>query len=289
MKFWTAYQEPFRQAAKVEEGKVTQLIPDHPPQTVARWVACVGEHKGDLLVGKKAAIERYKMDGSEFIDSIYHPWIFGLHAVGSYNGLILVVSAGLDVCFLMDERGAEKWSWWAYKDGFCPEPVIVKDPSWPAVQATAPYYEPMKTSSHLNSGNPDKNGIMVTLMRSKKVLFLDTNVSDPKSREIMSGLDAMHDFKYDYRGPKPILVGGVSDGVFIDGKVYTLHDPPVRKSPYGDALVKWRSMYGFVKRVNLYENDKYLVTYESGVAVMDRSGKILSNIALPRPFNTVVF
>lgn len=282
MRFWTAYQEPLRQAVKIDAGKALQAIPDHPPKTPARWVTCVGEHKGDLVVGRKASVERYKIDGSEFIDSIYHPWIWGLHVVGSYNGHILIASSGIDVCFLMDENGNMKWSWWAWKDGYGPEPVMVKEERWQSVQLTSPDQGTTKDSPHLNSANPDEGGIIVTLLRPKKVLFLDTNVSDPKSKEVTDFTNNnLHDFKYDRRGSTPILVGGVTEGVFIGGKIHRLHPEAqdVKK------LYKW----GFVKRVSLYEDDKYLVTYETGVAVMDRAGRVLSNIALPRPFNTVLF
>jgi len=257
MRFWTAYQFPLRQAIKVVEGKVAQCIPDHPPQTPARWVAAVGAHKGDLLVGRKASVERYKLDGSLLIDSIYHPWIW-------------------------DEAGNTKWEWWAWEDGYGPEPVMVKGEDWQSIQTTAPDQVTVSHSPHLNSANPDEGGIIVTLLRAQRVLFLDTNVSKPKSRSITYYKNRdLHDFKYDRRGPTPILVGGVTEGVYIDGKVHVLHP----EAEGGKNLERW----GHVKRVNLYEDDKYTVTYETGVAVMDRSGRVLSNVPLPRPFNTVLF
>lgn len=280
MRFWTAYQCPLCQAVKVENGKVTQLIPDHPPQTPVRRVAAVGEYKGNLLLGRKAHIECYTMDGSQLISSIYHPWVWGLHVVGSCNGHILVASSGIDVCFLMDEAGNTVWSWWAWKDGYGPEPDMLKSPDWQTMQMTAPDQGTRAVSPHLNSANPDEGGIIVTLLRAGKVLFLDTSVSEPKSQEI-SGIKGsnLHDFKFDRRGGKTALIGGVRDGVYIDGKVYPVHT---------DA-VKNLAAYGHIKRVTPYEDDKYLVTYETGVAVMDRAGRVLSNITLPRPFNTVVF
>lgn len=275
MRFWTAYQEPLLQAAKVEEGEVTLEIPNHPAKTPARWVAAVGEHKGDLLIGRQASVDIWKMDGSLRIGSIYHPWIYALHVVGSYAEHILVAS-GIGVCFLMDEDGNTKWAWWAYKDGYGEEPKLIHEKDWKIKQITGSAQFSNKLP-YLNSASVDNNGIIVSFLNSNKVLILDPNETNSKSREIATlPVKAMHDFKYDYRLGRPVLVGGVQDGLFIDGKVYAV------PTGYGDAGK-------FIKRVTLYEDDKYLVTHETGVTVMDRSGRVLSNIALPRPFNTVVF
>lgn len=271
MRFWTSYQAPLRQAAKIENGKMMTVIPEKPPQTPVRWIFSVGKYKEDLLIGRKASIERYSMDGSKIISSIYHPWIWGLHSASEYMGNILVTCSGIDLCFIMNEEGTTLWEWWGWKDGYSKEPVMLKKPDWQQRQLSEDDHKSMDGSQHLNSANEDEGRILVTFYYSKVVLALDPNVSNPKS-EVVARIseEGPHDFKYDRRDKTPILVGGVKRGFYINGKIYEA----------GGA---------FVKRVVLYEEDKYLVTYDKGVSVMDRGGNILESMSLPRPFGAVIF
>lgn len=274
MRFWTAYQEPLRQAALVDDGRVIRTIPDHPPGTPTRWIFAVGSFDGKLLVGRRCDIQLWDKEGLTIEKSVYHPWIYALHSIEQFGDLLLAACAVLDVVFLFDWNGNARWSWHAYRSGYGPKRDCVDGKDWQRVQFSG--VVDCAGSPHVNSANMDADGIVVTMLRVGKVVLLNTDGRGLKELSVPQ-TGGMHDFKYDRRSGAPVLVGGAEDGLVIGDSLFSL-----------DGCQTGHGDHWYVKRVKLYEDDKYVVSHETGVAIMDRKGRVLRNFPLPRPFNAVV-
>src|ERR1700722_6789687 len=170
MRFWTALQEPFNQAAFVLDGRIVMCIPDHPPKTPVRKGMCVSEFDGNLVIARRSHVELWKPDSSAMLGSYYHPFIFMPHEVQQYQEMFLIASAGIDVLLLMDQDCRAKWAWWAHQEGYCPKIAEVESDQWPVVQTTWQTYSFLRDTCHLNSARVFGDEAIITLMKRGLIL-----------------------------------------------------------------------------------------------------------------------
>lgn len=260
MKFWTALQDPLSQAVLVDNGKIVCRIPEKPPGTLVRRVKCLGESGGDLIVGRRNSIERWKSDGSEMISSYYHPYIYGIHEICEYGDKLIVGCAGLDVVFMLDSDSNVVWEWWASGDGYRAVVKEVFDENWPVMQLTSDRFDFLKGESHLNSVRIFGNDLLVSLLSNKVIVKL--GIGSSKSEFVSDTLFGVH---------SPILlksgelVYGCDNGIVLPG----------------GRIIEG---YEWVKRIYETSEGNLLFTHERGVTCINLSGEILDHIPLPRPF-----
>lgn len=279
MRFWTAFQAPLHQAALIENGKVVCAIPDHAAKTPVRMVGPIGAwDENHLLIGRRCSIEQWTADGKEMVRQVYHPWIYGLHVVQRYGDLLLLGCAGPDCAFLIDWEGTTHWSWFACKDrlsaplsGF-PVP-FGEGQVWAAFQLTRTFGLP--GSTHLNSISVEPDlSLLVTLCYKQGLVKLPVPVlgyQEHVSGKVVETTGHLrHDGQYDRRGGGKDLVVGLSGGISVNGNLLHEH----HKFPY-------------VKRIVQFGEDEYLFTHDTGMIRCKRDGKVLDQVALPRPWHVV--
>lgn len=262
MRYWTALQEPFSQAALVENGRIVRRIPDSPPRTRARQVKCVAEFDGNLVVGRLASIELWTPDGGEMISSLYHPYIVGLHEIHQYKDMLLVACAGIDVLFLMTQDCECVWSWWAHHGGYCPRIPEVDGPDWEMFQSTGKAWTLTKDESHLNSARVHGDQVLASLLR--KDLIVQIPLFGTTATEVCNTAFGVH---------SPIMTSG--------GLVYG--------SDKGVCLPGHTVLgYEWVKRIYEMPDGPLLITHEAGVTKISTSGDVLTHHTLPRPFGVAL-
>ncbi len=265
--FWTAYQYPLHQAIQVSDNKIVNAIPAHPPGTPARQVWLVDKYGQDLLIGRRACVELWAMDGKQMLKQAYHRWMYQMHVAKRHNDYLLIGSAGLDCLLLVDWDGQLRGEWWAHQDGLSAKLAAMDSPNWQTIQLTA--WAPAPGSMHLNSANvePDKT-YLVTLCHSKTIVIVD--VENGKSKSFVKTKHALpHDFQIDRRFNAPRMVYGCSEGLVVDEKLIV------------------RAQY--VKRVLQYGPDEYVVTCETGVIRCKENGTVIEWMTLPRPWCIVPY
>lgn len=274
MRFWTAFQIPLRQAALIENGRVVRTIPDHPPKTRARMVDPIGPWDDKhFLVGRRNNIELWTLDGKTMVQSVYHPWLYGLHVVKRYGDFILAGCAGPDCVFLLDWDGNMKWSWFAHTQGLSAPLTRYPVPfgeglEWQAFQTTTEFMLP--GSTHLNSANIEPDGsVLVTLCHNKTIVRVSPLKDQPGEVLQVVGRHLPHDFQLDHRGKYFIPVYGCADGFVHEGTL----------------LIEAE----YVKRITQLEKDRFAFSHETGIIVCDRKGSVHDRITLPRPWHCVPF
>jgi hypothetical protein len=197
------------------------------------------------------------------ISTFYHPYIIGLHEIHQYKDMFLVICAGLDVAFLMNQDCQSVWSWWAHQANYCPKIEQVDSDEWPMLQVTGKCHPFMKQESHLNSGRIYGDQILLSLLRSN--LIVQVSLFGSEVKEICSTDHGVHSPIFTSNG----LVYGTDKGVRFE--TYTL---------FG---------YEWVKRIYELPDSTFLLTHECGVRQIDCHGKILVEHILPRPFGIALF
>lgn len=259
MRFWTALQYPLCQAALVEDGSIVRCIPARPPRTPARRVNLVSEFDRRLVIGRRNSIEIWNREGTHLEESIYHPWIYSLHACCQFEDRLLLGCATLDVVFTLDFDGHSDWQWWAYRDGLSAEPTFVHDRDWQLRQLT---HEIEHDTAHLNSVRfSDGNSIFVTLLRPGCVVSVPLTDSTPQSQIVCRPDDPdIHD----YQRQNGTAIYGARELIAISDERHR--------------------GYQYVKRIESRTPGQFLFTHEQGVTAIRSDGAQLMNWSLPRPF-----
>lgn len=262
MRFWTRLQYPFDQAVLVEDGKIITAIPDHPPKTHVRRVACIGEYDGNLVVMRPASYELWTPDGYEMLISVPIPKLYACHGAQQFGRDLLVCSSGLDMFFLMDAEGNIKWEWWGHEHGLGGRNPAYGDggPEWIQKQISGKSYQvDPKRAAHFNSIWVDGTSFLTAALK-RNVVARITPHKDGFDRLSTPREDGIH---------SPILanghlVYGTRAGVVVGGEEKL-------------SRLKW------VKFIRAYQWG-YAMTHETGVTFTDLEWRETETITLARPF-----
>ena len=257
MKFWTSIVWPIAQAQHWNGKEIDKAIPNHPPQTPARHVCCVSEFNSDLIIMKRANIERWTPDGKELKWTFYSKLFYSTHCVYQYKDCLILIASGIDLILMIDQKGNIVWEWWGYKNGLCEEPTFINKPDWQIIQLSleAPKVE---KNLHLNSGYISGSDFIACSLKRKSL----------------------------FRIP----IGG--QGYTIEAETTEGCHSPI---PSGDGFIygdkegimcgSKRLLKGFqwVKTIRETKSG-FFFTHMAGVTKTDKNWNVIETISLPHPF-----
>jgi len=259
IRFWTKLQYPENRAVLVEDGKIIDSIPDHSPKTPARWVACVGDYKDQLVIVRPANVEFWKRDGSELLNSFVCKKLHAVHAVAQYQDQLAVCSSGLDLFFLADYDGNITWEWWAETWGVGGHNPAYDSDDWAQKQTNGKEYK-LVDGGHYNSLWVSSGERLITSSLKRNKIIALTPMRD--------GFELIRDCEEEgIHTPildKNTLIYGLRIGVMAGGQ-HVLQDhrwvKHIRRTPEG-----------------------FVCTHEMGVTFVDFAWKVIREFSLPRPF-----
>lgn len=269
LKFWTTLQN-LKQAAYVENGKITKTIPGHPPKTIYRRVALVTEYKDKLAMARHASFEIWSKDGKTCHNSFYHKLILAPHHITEYDGDILICSSGLELFFLMDEAGKVKWEWWGYENGIGGKNKAFFRDDWTTQQTTSDIAEiDEKDLAHFNSIWLTGNGSFLTsALKKRKIIEITIGKDGYKHVADVDEIGCHSPFFH-----KGQLIYGTEEGITAGGQK-VLQFPWVKYvRPFEDgfAFMHYR---GFVTTDSQWRvKEHYLLPSPYQFIYMERTGK----------------
>jgi len=268
VRYWTKLQQPFDQAVYVDNGKIVDRIPENPPSTPARRVACIGQLGDKLLLIRSASWELWDKHGQEMLTGAPEPLLYACHAAEQWSPtMALICSSGLELFVILDTESREVvWKWWAHEKGYGGQNPHFGDggPDWQVKQVSARSYQvPRAEAAHFNSVYV-QGGAFITSALWRRTVY-SIVVADGSVTTMLTGAaeglhtPIMHDDK---------LIYGCKQGIVVRRDKMEEHHLPeliwpkyLRPTPWG-----------------------YIVTHEGGVTAIDEKWQIIKTDVMPVPF-----
>lgn len=263
LKFWTTLQN-HKQAAFIEDGKITKTIPSHVPKTIFRRVAVVTEYKNKLAMARHASFEIWNKEGNRCHRSFYHKLILAPHHITEYEGDLLICSSGLEMFFLMNEMGDVKWEWWGYKNGIGGKNRAFFSDDWPIYQTTSDIAEIDEAElAHFNSIYLNGDGTFITSALKKQKIIEITIGKDGYKHVVDVDEHGCHS-PFLHNG---ILIYGTEEGIKV-----------------GDRKVL--PEFAWVKTIRPFE-EGFAFTHDRGFVTTDAEWRVKESYPLPSPYQFV--
>lgn len=260
MRFWTALQSPFSQAAFIKNGKIVKTKPEHRFQTPTKQVVSVSEFGDKLILGKHSSYEIWDKEGENLLGGSYHKNIYLPHGFVSIGkDLLLVISTGLDLIFIMDYKGDVKWEWWAYENGIALRNRFYFSKNWEVDHVSGRNcMMEHKKMAHFNSAFLMGNAILVGCLMLREIIKI--NLWQQGYEHVAQTSDGVH--SPIYSGDK--LIYGTKEGIMVGKK-------------------RMLKKYKWVKYIR-ETDDGFIFTCQEGLIFTDKKFQDCEKTKLPGPF-----
>lgn len=287
LSFWTALQQPFCQAVRVENNSVDFYKPKHGPKTPARQIGYVCEYEENLFVVTPCGYAVWDRVGNTLYES-YHKLMYGVHMCEQfkYEGktYILVCSSGHDLFMLMDPKTGETiWEFW-----FNPENDIIdkySDQEYKAkhISKTLGKSKATNKQHHFNSVTILDNGLsfLTSDLFSGEIYIIDVLDSEGKliTNPDMKNVEKIHSLGKSVGAHCPITIE--SNGCFLmfggEKGIYTLDlcEKPVINKLFNAS---------WVKTIRCFPQLGYVFTHTDGVSMLDLDLNLVANVVIPASY-----